>query len=311
MASTPRHHAPVASTLQRVLLYESKVQKKIDSVLKKKVLANTTTKPPFSIYLYPRAMDGLRWGIYVRGRYYEDRLTQLVHWITRSSLDGIVIDAGANIGWVSLLAASHGRKVLAFEANPVTFSLLSHSIQVNPGFQDLVSAQNYGLVGEDFVESNISFVIGTSNPGASRITETHDKSVIHVPAAHLSTFVPLKNDIVLFKIDIEDAEIPVLKESMQLFSQQRVLFMHIETRFKDPSSQEVFESIFAAGYELCPGEKIRASDLIGLNTADPTTVYKVMKKQGFKGGNPNFILKVKKPNVNCYDFPKNRLHLED
>ena len=49
----------------------------------------------------------------------------------------LVIDVGAHIGWFSLLAASYGCRVVAFEPQPHAHAFLNASIAVN-GFQDRI-----------------------------------------------------------------------------------------------------------------------------------------------------------------------------
>jgi len=78
----------------------------------------------------------------------------------------IVIDAGANIGIFSLLAAKKGtKKVFAFEPNPNTYQLLRKNISLNQ-FTDIIIPQEIGLFSK---KCKTDFIQTTGNIGSSRI----------------------------------------------------------------------------------------------------------------------------------------------
>lgn len=53
-----------------------------------------------------------------------------------------MVDVGAHVGWFTLLAASYGCRVLAFEPQPHAHTFLNASIVLN-GFQDRVTLVRY------------------------------------------------------------------------------------------------------------------------------------------------------------------------
>lgn len=76
-----------------------------------------------------------------------------------------MVDVGAHVGWFTLLAASYGCRVLAFEPQPHAHTFLNASIVLN-GFQDRVtlvryiSQDNYGpspnsIYGFERVDRNV------------------------------------------------------------------------------------------------------------------------------------------------------------
>lgn len=58
----------------------------------------------------------------------------------------VVVDIGANIGAFTILAASRGARVYAFEPNPEAFSILERNIREN-GFSDRVDARELAIAG--------------------------------------------------------------------------------------------------------------------------------------------------------------------
>src|ERR1700750_361106 len=44
---------------------------------------------------------------------------------------GLVVDAGANVGLFTVIAACHAEKVVAIEADPITFSILQLNCKIN------------------------------------------------------------------------------------------------------------------------------------------------------------------------------------
>ena len=56
----------------------------------------------------------------------------------------VVIDVGANIGCFSLLAASKGAVVYAFEPEQLNYETLCHNVEIN-GFGDKIHCDNHGV----------------------------------------------------------------------------------------------------------------------------------------------------------------------
>jgi FkbM family methyltransferase len=290
---------------------EPDVLNEFNLALDSALLANSSTSSPFALYIYSKKQNKPRHSISLKGRYHENRLTQMLHWVCTSDLDGIVVDLGADIGWVSLLAASLKRHVIAVEANPVSSFLFRKSIRLNNGFSKLITAYDGAVVGaeEAKLHQKIPFTI-TRKPALSHVgTKPPRGTIVQVPSLLVSELVPSIQQVLFLKIDIEKSEIPVLEDALKLFQEGRVLYMHVETYVDSAAAESVFERIFDAGYELCPGVRVRKQDLQSVSSGDSQSLVQVMlhKTSVAKshGLNPNFIIKLAREDLPCFPFPVN------
>lgn len=131
-----------------------------------------------------------------------------VYDLARCPKDAVVVDAGANVGFFSLLALRHGvGKVIAFEPSPATAACLRQNLQpyINEGRAIIVEK---GLWHEDtvlhFSSSN------KENPGANHISDSGD---LQIPTTTLDgALADLGvSRIHYLKMDIEGAEQNALK----------------------------------------------------------------------------------------------------
>ena len=166
----------------------------------------------------------------------------------------LIVDAGAHVG-----VATHYFKhrfpharVLALEANPVTFALLRKNISHN-GLDD-VRAIHAALAPE---AGTISFFTSESDeqPGAwgdSVIQqpwhEGETTAVVEVPAVTLSSL--LTEPIDLLKLDIEGLETAVLEEAASWLSPVRRVILEFHGTRRNPgnSISRVIEILRAAGF---------------------------------------------------------------
>jgi FkbM family methyltransferase len=165
----------------------------------------------------------------------------------------LIIDAGAHVG-----AATHyfkrrypGARVLAYEANPVTFRLLRENIARNR--LEGVVAMQAALAAEP---GEITFYAAATDdePGAwgdSLIRQPwHDNdatSAVRVPAVTLSSI--LTEPVDLLKLDIEGMETAVLTEAAPRLSlvKRVVLEFHGTKRNPDNSINRLIEVLREAG----------------------------------------------------------------
>ncbi|MEY2472570.1 MAG: hypothetical protein QOK28_1899 [Actinomycetota bacterium] len=118
------------------------------------------------------------------------------------------VDVGANVGTYTLLAASvEGTRVIAYEPTTSAFSRLRENITVN-NLGPRVTARQ-AAVGATSGEASVTTDLGTMN----RITE--DGSGERVPLVALDTDASVGR-VTLLKIDVEGAEVEVLRGAEQL-----------------------------------------------------------------------------------------------
>lgn len=140
-----------------------------------------------------------------------------------------VVDVGANIGFMtSLMARAVGKTghVLAFEAHPEIYSRLSANIaRFSLGRSGQVAANQVALSdgeGEDWMV--VDPQVFTRNAGTARLREADSKcgqAGFKVRLATLDSFIAGKQ-VVLLKIDVEGAELRVLRGAERALTEQRV-----------------------------------------------------------------------------------------
>jgi FkbM family methyltransferase len=166
----------------------------------------------------------------------------------------MIIDAGAHVGVATHYFKNrypHAR-VLALEANPVTFVLLRKNISHN-GLDD-VRAIHAALAPQ---AGTIPFFTSDSDeePGAwgdSAIQqpwhEGEATAVVHVPAITLSSL--LTEPVDLLKLDIEGLETAVLEEAVPQLSSVRGVILEFHGTCRNPgnSISHLTEILRAAGF---------------------------------------------------------------
>lgn len=134
--------------------------------------------------------------------------------IPNKSLDGVIIDLGANVGFFTLYAAFRYPtcEVLSFEPFPRNFEVLERNIRRNSlpnckPIQCAVSDRSGEIVFG--VETN---VLNPTEPHIVRNTEADGKHYFRVPCLSLDDVIEKYSidKIALLKIDIEGAEYDVL-----------------------------------------------------------------------------------------------------
>lgn len=162
----------------------------------------------FKIHLNPNE----RWGVshvIAGGGCYELHVTELFKKILRKNM--VVVDVGANIGWFTLLSGKRVGNmglVLAFEPEPDSFALLTHSIEIN-GLTNICAYPMWvaSRPGERLLYSGLD-KLGTIQP-----VERTGKTPIMVRAITLNQTLKEKGitHVSLIKIDTEGAEPEVLE----------------------------------------------------------------------------------------------------
>jgi FkbM family methyltransferase len=140
------------------------------------------------------------------------------------------VDAGANIGWFSMVAAmavGPEGKVFAFEPRHSTFHYLMKSIADN-GFDDRARAYNCAL-GAEPGTLQIAWATGTTNPGGTWLVANESVKEVLPATTHTHQDIEVRrlDDIAeighvdLIKIDVEGAEPLALRGAEQLLRRSR------------------------------------------------------------------------------------------
>jgi FkbM family methyltransferase len=171
----------------------------------------------------------------------------------------VFVDVGANIGSHAINAARLvGRtgSVFAFEADPDTYHLLADNIKSN-------SLRNIVLK-----QTCVSDHVGTlsfykhKDSAKSSIVDRGEKLSVTLPSDTLDNLVPADTKIDILKVDVEGAELSVLRGGRTVFSDQRrpsvVIIEVFDVRDNTDKSEGIREVLEGYGYKfyLFDGHKL-------------------------------------------------------
>ncbi len=184
------------------------------------------TKYGFPIYIYDKEMDRFAYEDLTQKKVWEKNLTKLyVEALTRFKEDILVIDAGAYIGWYSLVAASlelSNTRIYAFEPFQETYEMLTLNTIEN-GFKNIVPMK-YAL-GDKIQEGTIYPNVG-ENRGDSRMYNHSAVDYINrepVAVINLDEIFFKKRFLedykhLVMKVDVQGSELLVLKGAKNLIN---------------------------------------------------------------------------------------------
>jgi FkbM family methyltransferase len=173
-------------------------------------------------------------------------------------------DVGANCGWLSLHAAKRvgrGGHIVAFEPSPILAEFLAYHRRVNRAPQihvvpkavsDSDGAAQFFLIQEGFSTRN-SLTIGGDVP----FLRTGEKTAISVPAITLDSYCGATGDWPsLVKIDVEGAELMVLRGAAQVLERRPVLIVGSHPHLLPPgqTTGDIFRLLSGQGYVILESE---------------------------------------------------------
>ena len=259
----------------------------------KSYVTRTITAKPFYWSTHSPNLDSVRASSFGKGQYYESKLSERVQEAFDAKhaegKESIFLDVGGNIGWFSLLAASHGAtKVYTFEPNPANLVRLCESLSLNDwlrddrskdtvmpiakGVGDTISTQKLYRSDENnpgsfsfSKERAVKFKKGNNKGGRSYTTkekrqylDTEAGVVGNIDLITLDSFAEShgwfesKPSIAFFKLDVEGFEMPIIQGAKKLFKSRLVELFDMEMKPTTPSKDKygMLEVIFNSGYEL-------------------------------------------------------------
>jgi FkbM family methyltransferase len=181
--------------------------------------------PPLAIF----AFDHISQQITLNGKYERQELETFFAWAEYRGynfLKDTAIDVGANIGNHALFFSDYFRKIICFEANPRTSTILS----LNSMLKSNIEVHNIGL--SDYIGSASLYSLPI-NIGGATILGVDGKhpvgaELIDIKLNKLDDVVD-DNQIGLIKIDVEGHELAVIKGGRNIIFNQKplILFEHI------------------------------------------------------------------------------------
>lgn len=155
-----------------------------------------------------------------------------------------IIDCGAYIGLSVYYFKTlfPNASVLAFEADPATFEVLSKNI----AGQQLSKVEVFNKAVWD-KETELTFFAGNSMSGSLVVDALNKQNPIKVKTARLKDF--LNRPIDFLKLDIEGAEVEVLRDIRNDLTQvERIFFEYHSIAGKDQALGELLEILTQAGF---------------------------------------------------------------
>ncbi len=180
--------------------------------------------------------------------FYEQELSRRIAGLSRDG--GLMVDAGANYGYFSLIWANGSRqnRVLAFEASPLNQSALHRNITTN----HLESRIQIHPVALGAAAGRLPFWLGNDGQtGWGGFSQVRSEGTVDVPVMALDSVIPASETVHLLKIDVEGADTWVLLGARKLLEQKRVGHIFFEQNrermaalgIDEDSAREFLESL--------------------------------------------------------------------
>jgi FkbM family methyltransferase len=224
------------------------------------------TRFGFKILVDPIFDKNIENVIYERGVYEQGTISILQ---SRLKTGHTFIDVGANIGFLSLTAASivgNEGSVIAFEPHPKTFSLLSENAHLNGFSQIKLNQKGVGAINE-----TVTIYSEDKNRGGASITNKRSDKGTTIQVERLDDLY--SGEVDMIKIDVEGYEMNVLLGAEQLIRNSHpILIVEFSTdRNNVTSGLEMYEWIQKLGiysfYKLEHGKE-RKSKLISISKTE-------------------------------------------
>jgi FkbM family methyltransferase len=190
---------------------------------------------------------------------------------------GTMLDIGANIGWYSLLVASHNKSasIHAFEPIPNTFKRLSDNCSLNQAHS--ITCHNFGFSSEPGSFPFYFYPEGSGNASIRNLAGREDAQVIDCELRTLSDFcvdLPPSSSIDFIKCDVEGNELFVFQGSTSVLQEHKpILLVELLRKWCAPFGyhpNEVLELMFGLGYSAYGVNSLGSLIAIGSIT-DSTT----------------------------------------
>lgn len=187
---------------------------------------------------------------------------ETIAWIDNRIRPGEVVwDVGANIGLYACYAARAGARVIAIEPSGINFGQLVAHVELN-GLADVVAP--YCLALTEASRATELFMSG--------FEAGHAFSSIGAPESQVSVFDPVFRQATLafaaddlverfalptpdhLKIDVDGAEIPILRGAEGLLKDVRSVLIEVEGRNAERLDSDILPLMSAAGLNLVPSD---------------------------------------------------------
>jgi FkbM family methyltransferase len=294
----------------------------------KSYVTRSNTENAFQISVHAPNIDSMRHDIFKSGIYYENIMSNVIaDMFSQANKDKpkVMLDVGANVGWFSLLAASHGAEVFSFEPNVINMVRFCESQMLNGwSLAENVERNNrihsyMKGVGSQHGQSLNMYAPDPNNPGSHTFNQELAKDHFTKRKAEgdlqkldggelpIIALDALARDqgwlsegsnvkIVLMKMDIEGMEPVALEGTKELLRANIIENILMEFNSDSPRADWVslISTLFDCGYKLYKiGDHTGPNELFQLTSNDPKVVLDDFKKRHYSASNMNAWFKVK------------------
>ena len=177
---------------------------------------------------------------------------KLIPILRRVNESSLIIDCGANIGDISALFLNKNASVIAFEPDPLAFNLLQKRFEGNKKMECINKAVDHRSGRARFYfhtsrhQNNNSAYTVSSSLIQDKININSDNS-IEIETVDLDSFIcKLIKPVDILKMDVEGAEINILKKLIQNETYKEIGLILVETHEnKIPDHKEKVEELKA------------------------------------------------------------------
>jgi FkbM family methyltransferase len=224
-----------------------------------------TTNFGFKINLDPVFDKNIENVIYERGVYEQGTVSVLQDFLETGDT---FVDAGANIGWLSLVAANKvgiNGKVIAFEPVPSTFEILKSNKSLNNFKQIELNQFALGRKTE-----RLTIYPETENRGGASILNHQSNKGVEIEVKKLDD-LKLSSKVDVLKIDVEGFELDVLKGAVETIQKDKpkLIIEHSIDRNNSAEKYEIYNWVNELGiyniFKLKNGKE-RKSKLVQINS---------------------------------------------
>ena len=207
--------------------------------------------PDKTVYLMPHPNPTSK-HILSNGIYEKD----LINWAKNNYKDSkkIFIDIGAHMGTYSIKLAPYFSHTYSFEAQKNTFYCLAGGIALN-GLSDKITAHHYALTNPDQAGKILNLKIISPDGGGSSIKNlSNNTNPIREEKVKTKTLDQFKlENIGLIKIDVEGAEIDVLKGAVKTLRESGyppILFEAWSDSWFDQEREKLMDYVKSLKYNI-------------------------------------------------------------
>jgi len=197
------------------------------------------TPTSYNVKFYVDFNDSISSSIYNKG-FFDKTLTEYI--INNIKESDVVLDVGANLGWMTCLFASKAKKVHAFECNSEVYNQLVCNVHLN-NFKDKTSLYEIALSDKKGESEFTRYAHSGHGHLESNVRYNTYKDTVKVKTDTIDNIISEKVDFI--KVDVEGFEYNVLKGAKNTISKYKPdIFLEYN------NNNKIVEYLKSLGYDF-------------------------------------------------------------